>query len=61
MGFIKWLYGQYKAYKLEQDFSILEPNEEERNRTFQMNYSRCVELGFSEEALLALMNLLSSM
>ena len=61
MGFIKWLYGQYKAYKVEQDLSPLKPNEEEKYKTFLINYARCVELGFSEEAIRALMNLWISM
>ncbi len=61
MGFIKWLYRKYKEYELEQAFSSLQPNEEEKNKEFMRNYAKCVELGFSQEALIALMNLLSSM
>lgn len=61
MGFFKWLYEQYKTYELEQACSSIEPEREEKEKIFRMNYARCKELGFSEEAILALMNLWSSM
>lgn len=61
MGFIRWLYEQYKAYELEQTFYSLKPNREEKEKRFKESYFRCREAGVSDAAILALMNLWSNM
>lgn len=53
MGFVKWLYGQYKNYKLHKSL----PSKDDS--VFINNYKRCLDVGFSQEQLLALMNLFS--
>ena len=58
MGFIKWLCVQYKKYKLEK--MLPEKSEEEKGRIFMRSFVDCMELGFSQEQLLALLNLISS-
>ena len=55
IGFIKWVIQQYKAYKM---CGILEPSTEEREKLVMKNYARCLELGFTQEQLLALINLM---
>ena len=55
IGFIKWVIQQYKAYKMCETF---EPSTEEREKLIMKNYTRCLELGFTQEQLLALMNLM---
>ena len=61
MGFLKWLYKQYKTYELEQAFSSVKPSREEKEKMIRMNYARCREAGFSDEAVLAILDLWSSM
>ena len=58
MGFIKWLYAQYKKYKLEK--MLPEISEEEKGRIYMRNFIDCMELGFSREQLIALINLISN-
>ena len=58
MGFIKWLYTQYKQYKSEKMFP--EKSEEEKGRIFMSNFVYCMEFGFSQDQLIALLNLISS-
>ncbi len=60
MGFLKWLYGQYQTYRMEQCFSRLEPDGEEKEKTFINNYSSCIEAGFTREQIITLMNLMAS-
>ena len=55
MGFIKWLISEYKSYKLEQ---IFKTTQEDKDKLFVQNYNRCIEAGFTNEQVLALMNLL---
>ena len=55
IGFIKWLFQQYNIYKLEQS---LKPTDIEESSLFMRNYARCIEVGFTENQILALMNLL---
>ena len=55
IGFIKWIIQQYKAYKI---CKTLEPSTEEREKLVMKNYARCLELGFTQEQLIALMNLM---
>lgn len=55
IGFIKWIIQQYKAYKMRE---TLEPSTEEREKLIMKNYVRCLELGFTQEQLIALMNLM---
>ena len=58
IGFIKWITQQYKAYKM---CEILEPLAEEREKLIMKNYVRCLELGVTQEQLIALMNLMYAM
>lgn len=58
MGFVKWLYKQYKEYQLQKIFPP--ESQEEKERIFMRNFMNCMELGFTQEQLLALLNLLSS-
>lgn len=55
IGFIKWTIQQYKAYKM---CETLELSTEEREKLIMKNYARCLELGFTQEQLIALMNLM---
>ena len=55
IGFIKWIIQQYKAYKM---YETLELSTEEREKLIMKNYTRCLELGFTQEQLIALMNLM---
>lgn len=55
IGFIKWLISEYKCYKLEQFFKT---TQEEKDNLFIQNYNKCIEVGFTNEQVLALMNLL---
>ena len=57
IGFFKWLVSEYKCYRLEQ---IFKRTKEEKDRLFMQNYNRCIEVGFTNEQVLALMNLLYS-
>lgn len=57
IGFVKWLISEYKCYKLGQ---IFKTTQEEKDRLFTQNYNRCIEVGFTNEQVLALMNLLYS-
>ena len=59
MGFLKWLYEQYRNYKTEQELTVMEPNEEQKMNSFINNYNACVEAGFSREQIAALMNLMA--
>lgn len=59
MGFIKWLYSQYRAYKNESYLKQLEPTKEQKDNLFMQNFQKCNELGFTPAQLLALMNLLT--
>lgn len=46
---------------IETDIKIcktLEPSTEEREKLVMKNYARCLELGFTQEQLIALMNLM---
>lgn len=54
MGFIKWMWVQYQAYKLNKIFKKDET-------LFLRSFQTCVEDGFTESQLLHLMNLFSSM
>ena len=54
IGFIKWVIQQYRAYKMCEP---LEPSTEERGKLVIKNYARCLEVGFTQEQLIALMNL----
>ena len=56
MGFIRWLYIQYKEYKLEQIFKTAS-SAEEKDRLAKENYLRCLEEGFTSSQILALANL----
>lgn len=56
MGFIIWLFRQYKCYKLEK--SLPSPSQDEKDRMFRNNYMECIKAGFTQEQILALMNLL---
>lgn len=58
MEFIKWIYEQYKEYRIYRD--LPEMTQEEKERTFVDNFIRCKEVGFSEEQIIALLNLVSS-
>lgn len=58
IGFIKWVIQQYKAYKM---CKTLEPSTEEREKLIMKNYVRCLELGVTQEQLIALMNLMYAM
>lgn len=58
MGFIKWLYKQYKEYKLKKIFPTI--SQEEKERAFMNNFRNCVDMGFTPEQLLALINLIDS-
>ena len=53
IGFIKWIIQQYKGYKI---CRTLELSTEEREKLIMKNYTRCLELGFTQEQLIALMN-----
>lgn len=55
IGFIKWVVSEYKCYKMSQ---LFKSTREEKDRLFMQNYNRCIEAGFTQEQLLALMNLL---
>ena len=55
IGFIKWVIQQYRAYKMCEP---LEPSTGEREKLIMKNYTRCLELGFTQEQLIALMNLM---
>ena len=55
IGFIKWVIQQYKAYKM---CKTLESSTEEKEKLVMKNYARCLELGFTQEQLLALINLM---
>lgn len=55
IGFIKWVIQQYKVYKM---CEILASSTEEREKLAMKNYARCLELGFTQEQLLALINLM---
>lgn len=58
MGFIKWLYLQYKQYKLEKLFPG--NTQEEKERLFMSNYARCLEVGFTDSQISAILNLVWS-
>lgn len=58
IGFIKWMIQQYKVYKM---CKTLEPSTEEREKLIVKNYVRCLELGVTQEQLIALMNLMYAM
>lgn len=58
IGFIKWVIQQYKAYKM---CKTLELSTEEREKLIVKNYVRCLELGVTQEQLIALMNLMYAM
>lgn len=58
MGFVIWLYNQYKVYRFEK--TLHQPGREEQDKIFLSNYRECLEKGFSEDQLLALMNLVLS-
>ena len=58
IGFIKWTIQQYKIYKM---CKTLEPSTEEREKLIVKNYVRCLELGCTQEQLIALMNLMYAM
>lgn len=55
IGFIKWLIQQYNLYKLEQ---CLKPTDNQEVSLFIRNYEKCIEVGFTEAQIYALMNLL---
>lgn len=55
IGFIKWMMREYNAYKISE---TLKPSTEETEKAFMSNYVRCLELGFTQEQLIALMNLM---
>lgn len=55
IGFIKWVIQQYKAYKMCEIFAS---STEEKEKLVMKNYTRCLELGFTQEQLIALMNLI---
>lgn len=57
VGFIKWLLQKYNAYKIDK---IFEQSPEEQEALNIQNYSRCLEVGFTQEQLIALMNLMYS-
>ena len=54
IDFIKWLIKEYRGYKITQD---LAPTKEAADNIFLMNYNKCIEVGFTHEQVLALMNL----
>lgn len=54
IGFIKWLIQQYNIYKLEQ---CLKSTESQDLSLFMRNYEKCIEVGFTEAQIAALMNL----
>ena len=58
IGFIKWIIQQYKAYKMCEP---LELSTAEREKLIMKNYARCLELGVTQEQLIALMNLMYAM
>ena len=58
IGFIKWLISQYQVYKLEKTFK---QDNSYDDQVFMKNFVNCIELGFTERQLFALMNLFSSM
>lgn len=55
VGFIKWLIQEYNEYKLTK---ISERSPKEQEALNIQNYSRCLEVGFTQEQLIALMNLM---
>lgn len=55
IGFIKWLIQEYTEYKLNK---IFEQSPKEQEALNIRNYSRCLEVGFTQEQLIALMNLM---
>ena len=55
IGFIKWVIQQYKAYRM---CEILASSTEKREKLVTKNYAKCLELGFTREQLIALMNLM---
>lgn len=57
MGFFVWLYKEYRKYKIEKSFPKDDPSEKEK--VFLKNYAACLDAGFTQEQLLALMNLMN--
>lgn len=55
IGFLKWLWNQYQSYKLNE---IFKSTDEDKAALFMNNYKNCLEAGFSELQLIAIMNLL---
>lgn len=55
MGFIKWLWNQYRAYKNEQYFP--KPSKEEKDNAFMRAYYRCVDTGLTTDQVNALVTL----
>lgn len=55
MGFLKWLYSQYKVYKIEK---ALPKNDDS---DFHRNFVQCLDEGFSQSQVFALMNLFNSL
>ena len=57
MGFFVWLYNEYRRYKFEK--SLPKENPSEREKVFLANYAACLEAGFTQEQLNALLNMMS--
>ena len=55
MGFIKWLWQQYKVYKKEQ--SKPKRRQEDKNKVFLSAYTICLKEGFTVEQVNALITL----
>ena len=55
MGFIKWLWQQYKAYKQEQNFP--KRSKADKDKAFMSAYAVCLKAGFTAEQVNALVTL----
>lgn len=53
IGFFKWLILSYETYKMS-------VNKDRDDSLFIQNYEACINAGFSNEQMLALMNLIES-
>lgn len=58
MGFIKWLWSEYKKYKITQELTSCKNKSED---VFIQNFANCIEYGFTEGQLFALLNLVASL
>ena len=59
IGFIKWLFIQYRKYKIEQTFKTLN-SQENKERHFKDVLMQCEYHGFTIEQMMYILNLVAA-